>query len=119
MAWARVGDGAVSPGDAQRHGREAWVGVVWSGTGGALRGRGGVFDGGRWLCGTGDKRGCLAVSWVGGDRVCTRQGRRAVCGLRSSVALWRMLGMVDSGTGMAFLAVLVAVCEAGLVERGR
>ena len=29
------------------------------------------------------------------------------------------VGMVDSGTGAAFLAVLAAVREAGLVERGR
>ena len=28
----------------------------------------------------GGKRECLAVSWVDGDRVCTRRGRRAVCG---------------------------------------
>ena len=47
----------------------------------------------------GGKRGCLAVSWVGGDRVCTRRGRRAVCGLRSRVALWRMLGMVAGELG--------------------
>src|SRR3954466_500505 len=67
----------------------------------------------------GGERGCLAVSWVGGDHVCTRRGRRAVCGRRSSVALWRMLGMVDRGTGAAFLGALVDVFEAGLVERGR
>ena len=67
----------------------------------------------------GGERGCLAVSWVGGDRVCTRRGRRAVCGLRSSVALWRMLGMVGRGTGAAFLGALVGVFKAGLVERGR
>ena len=47
----------------------------------------------------GSERGCLAVSWVGGDHVCTRQGQRAVCGRRSSVALWRMLGMVDGEMG--------------------
>ena len=61
----------------------------------------------------------LAVSWDGGDRVCTRQGRRAVCGRVSRVALWRRLGMVDRGTGTAFLGALVDVFEAGLVERGR
>src|SRR3954466_3483258 len=53
----------------------------------------------------GDERGCLAVSWVGGDHVCTRRGRRAVCGLRSSVALWRMLGTVAGELG--------AVCACG------
>src|SRR3954467_11405370 len=42
---------------------------------------------------------CLACSWDGGDRLCTRRGRPAVCGLRSSVALWRMLGMVASKRG--------------------
>src|SRR4051812_39565274 len=66
----------------------------------------------------GGERGCLAVSWVGCDRVCTRQGRRAVCGLRSRVALWRMLDTVGRGTGAAFLGALVGVLEAGLVERG-
>ena len=29
------------------------------------------------------------------------------------------VGMVDSGAGTAFLAVLVSVLELGLVERGR
>src|SRR3954468_19237683 len=67
----------------------------------------------------GGERGCLVVSWDGGDRVCTRRGRRAVCGRVSRVALWRMLGMVDRGTGAAFLGALVVVCDAGLVERGR
>src|SRR3954467_15429163 len=66
----------------------------------------------------GGERGCLAVSWVGGDHVCTRQGRRAVCGLQSRVALWRMLGTVGRGTRAAFLGALVGVFEAGLVERG-
>src|SRR3954468_3340975 len=63
----------------------------------------------------GGERGCLAVSWVGGDYVCTRRGRRAVCGRRSSVALWRMLGTVGRGTGTAFLGSLVGVFVAGLV----
>ena len=67
----------------------------------------------------GGKRGCMAVSWVGGDCVCTRRGRSAVCGLRSRVALWRMLGTVGRGTGATFLGTLVNVLEAGLVERGR
>ena len=62
---------------------------------------------------------CLACSWDGGDRVCTWRGRRTVCGLRSRVALWRMLGTVDRGTGAVFLAVMVVVFEAGLIERGR
>src|SRR3954471_18519044 len=43
----------------------------------------------------GGERGCLAVSWVGGDRVCTRRGRRAVCGFGRG---WR------SGTRSARLA---------------
>ena len=49
----------------------------------------------------GGKRGCLAVSWVGGDQVCTRQGRRAVCGRWSRVVLWRTLGMLSGGLGAA------------------
>ena len=47
----------------------------------------------------GGERGCLAVSWVGGDCVCTRRGRCAVCGRWSRVALWRTLGMVSGGLG--------------------
>src|SRR3954469_21044791 len=47
----------------------------------------------------GGERGCLAVSWVGGDCVCTRRGRRAVCGLRWRVVLGRTLGMVAGGLG--------------------
>ena len=57
LAWAKVGDGAVFPGDAQRHGLEAWGGAAWSERDSALRGRGGVFDGGRWLYGTGRQTG--------------------------------------------------------------
>ena len=67
----------------------------------------------------GGERGCLAVSWVGGDHVCTRRGRRAVCGLRSRVALWRMLDTVGRGTGAVFLGAVFDVFEAGLVEWGR
>ena len=49
-------------------------------------------------------------------------GRREleVVGLRGNdtcSAAW--VGTVDSGTGAAFLAVLAAVREAGLVKRGR
>ena len=47
----------------------------------------------------GGERECLAVSWVGGDRVCTRRGRRAVCGRVSRAALWHMLGMVAGELG--------------------
>src|SRR3954469_24687018 len=65
----------------------------------------------------GGERGYLAVSWVGGDCVCTRQGWRAVCGRVSRVALWHTLGMVDRATGATFLGALVDVFEAGLVER--
>src|SRR3954465_4803509 len=50
----------------------------------------------------GGERGCLAVSWVSGDHVCTRRGRRAVCGRRSSVALWRMLGTVAGELGTVY-----------------
>ena len=49
----------------------------------------------------GGKRGCLAVSWVGGDHVCTRRGRRAVCGRVSRVALWRALGRLAERLGAA------------------
>src|SRR4051812_36642747 len=34
----------------------------------------------------GGERACLRGYWDGGDHVCTRKGRRAVCGRRSSVA---------------------------------
>src|SRR3954471_16636828 len=61
----------------------------------------------------GGERGCLEVSWVGGHHVCTRRGRRAVCGHVSRVVLWRTLGMVDRGTGAASLGALVDVFEAG------
>ena len=47
----------------------------------------------------GGERGCLAISWVGGDHVCTRRGRRTVCGLRSRVVLWHTLSMVSSDLG--------------------
>src|SRR4051812_33742653 len=47
----------------------------------------------------GGERGCLAVSWDGGDCICTRRGRRAVCGRVSRAALWRMLGMVAGELG--------------------
>src|SRR3954471_7860667 len=63
----------------------------------------------------GGERGCMAVSWVSGDRVCTRQGRRAVCGLRLRVALWRMLGMVAGGLG----AVRACGPVAGRVRAGQ
>src|SRR4051812_18284032 len=48
----------------------------------------------------GGERGCLAVSWFGGDCVWTRRGRRAICGLRSRVTLWCTLGMVAGEVGM-------------------
>src|SRR4051794_23828228 len=76
MAWARVGDGAVSPGNDQRYGFEAWGDAVWSGTGDVLRGRGGVFDGGRWLCGTGRQTG-MSGSLLGGWRSCVHAVRAA------------------------------------------
>src|SRR3954466_6110115 len=34
----------------------------------------------------GGERACLRGCWDGGDHVCTRRGRRAVCGRLSSVA---------------------------------
>src|SRR3954462_9735385 len=49
----------------------------------------------------GGKWGCLMVSWVDGDCVCTWWGRRAVCGCWSRVVLWRTLGMVAGGLGAA------------------
>src|SRR4051812_8599123 len=48
----------------------------------------------------GGERGCLAVSWVGRDCVCTRRGRCAFCGIRSRVVIWRTLGMVAGGLGV-------------------
>src|SRR4051812_21395990 len=66
----------------------------------------------------GGERGCLAVSWDGGDCVCMRQGRRAVCGHVSRVALWRTLGMVDRGTGAAFLGALVDSSRQGWSRGG-
>src|SRR4051812_17602281 len=60
------------------------------------------------------KRACLACSLGHGEAVGTSCGRGAVCVRVPGVVLWRMLGMVDSGTGAAFLAVLAVVREAGL-----
>src|SRR4051812_2280764 len=56
----------------------------------------------------GGEKGCLAVSWDGGDRVCTRRRRRAVCGRVSRVALWRALGMRSEKLGMAWACGPVA-----------
>src|SRR3954469_22860765 len=61
----------------------------------------------------------LAVSWDGGEHVGGRRGLKVV-GLRGNGACSAAhVGMVDSGTGVAFLAVPAVICEAGLVERGR
>src|SRR3954462_13122399 len=54
------------------------------------------------------KWACLACSWDGGDRVCTRRGRCAFCERRSSGALWRMLGMVAGRLGAVRACGLVA-----------
>src|SRR3954468_10249940 len=83
MAWAKVGDGAVSPGDAQRHGFEAWGGASWFGTGDALRGRGGVFDGEWWLCVTGRRTG-MSGGLLGRWGLCMHAAR-AARGLWASV----------------------------------
>src|SRR3954470_14062065 len=65
------------------------------------------------------KWACLACSWDGGEHVGGRQGLEVV-GLRGNGACSTAhVGMVDSGTGAAFLAVLVIVGDAGLVERRR
>src|SRR3954469_4123321 len=76
LAWATVGDGAVSPGDAQQHGLEAWGGATWSGTGDALRGRGGVFDGERCLCVTGRRTG-MSGGLLGRWGLCMHAARAA------------------------------------------
>src|SRR4051812_9786796 len=65
------------------------------------------------------ERGCLACSLGHGEAVGTGCGRGAACAHVSGAVLWRMLGMVDSGTGAAFMAALAAIREAELVERGR
>ena len=65
------------------------------------------------------KWACLAVSWDAGVHAGGRRGTEVV-GLRGSGAFSAVrVGMVDSGAGTLFLVVLVAVCELGLVERGR
>ena len=65
------------------------------------------------------KQACLVVSWDGGVYAGGRRGLEVV-GLRGNGACSAVhVGMVDSGTGAAFLAVLVVVFELGLVERGR
>ena len=65
------------------------------------------------------KRTCLAVSWDGGVHAGEWQWLEVV-GLRgNSVCSGVHVGMVDSGAGAVFLAVLVSVFELGLVERGR
>ena len=48
-----------------------------------------------------------------------REGGARSVGVCQAWLMGRMLGMVDGGMGAAFLAVLAAVCEAWLVERGR
>ena len=92
----------MSPGDAQRHGLEAWGGVVWSGTCGALRGRGGVFDGGRWLCGTGWQMG-MSGGFLGRWGLCMHTARAAR-------GLWVM---VDGGALAHARHGLGAACARG------
>ena len=65
------------------------------------------------------KWACMTVSWDGGEHVGGRRGLEVVWLNGNGACSAAHVGMVDSGTGAAFLAVLVAVCEAGLVERGR
>src|SRR3954469_2755930 len=65
------------------------------------------------------KWACLVVSWDGGEHAGGRRGIEVVV-LRGNGACSAVhVSMVDSGMGAVFLAVLVAVCGAGLVERGR
>ena len=65
------------------------------------------------------KWACLAVSWDGGEHVGGRRGLEVVWLNGNGACSAARVGMVDSGMGAAFLAVLAAVREAGLVERGR
>ena len=65
------------------------------------------------------KRTCLVVSWDGGVHAGGRRGLEVV-GWRGNGACSAVrVGMVDSSAGAAFLVVLVAIFELGLVERGR
>ena len=65
------------------------------------------------------KWACLVVSWDNGVHAGGRRGLEVV-GLSGNGACSAVhIGMVDSGAGTAFLAVLVVVFELGLVERGR
>ena len=65
------------------------------------------------------KWACLVVSWDDGVQAGGRRGLEVV-GLRGNGACSAAcVGMVDSGTGVAFLAVLCVVFELGLVKRGR
>src|SRR4051812_11974225 len=61
------------------------------------------------------KWACLAVSWDGGEHAGGRRGLEVVESRGNGACSATHVG---SGTVAAFLAVLAAVCEAGLVERG-
>ena len=65
------------------------------------------------------KWACLAVSRDGGEHVGGQRGLEVVWLNGNGACSAEWFGTVDSGTGAAFLAVLAAVCEEGLVERGR
>src|SRR3954469_1865758 len=60
------------------------------------------------------KWSCMAVSWDGGGHVGGRRGLEVVWLNGNGACSAARVGMVDSGTGAAFLAVLAVVCEAGL-----
>src|SRR3954467_15401952 len=78
-----------------RHGA-VWLGLEWA----VLCAEEAASSTASGVCASrGGERGCLAVSWVGGDCVCTRRGRCTVCGLRSRVVLGRTLGMVAGSLG--------------------
>ena len=65
------------------------------------------------------KWACLACSWDGGEHAGRRRGIEVVWSRGNGACSAAHVGMVVSGTGAAFLAVLVIVFEAGLVERRR
>src|SRR4051812_12309253 len=63
------------------------------------------------------KWSCLVVSWDGGEHVGRRRGLEVVWLNGNGACSATRVGMFDSGTGAAFLAVLAVVCEVGMVER--
>src|SRR4051812_28574414 len=89
--------GAVFPGDAQRHGFEAWAVRLGMehGTLCAAEAASSTASGG--CASRGGERGCLVVSWVGGDCVCAWSvgaGRGWRSGARSAWLLARLAWFV-------------------------